>query len=75
MKRTLSKNWFDHEIKGIMYIDGIKVIYLKPSAKRLWRFNDHLLENQMDHINKHLIIKEQIELYYKKIVGQDEPDN
>ena len=73
MEKNLSKNWYDSEIKGIMIIDGRKVIYLKSHVKRLWRFNDYLLEDKMDHINKTLIIKERIEIFYKRIIGQDEP--
>lgn len=72
MEKPLSKYWLDHEIKGIMYINGIKVIYLKPHVKRLWRYNDHLLENRMDHLNKQLIAAKNIERFYKEVLGQDE---
>ena len=74
-KKTHSKHFFDHEIKGVMYIDGRKVIYLKPHVKRLWKYSDHLLENNMDHINKNLLNQKNLELYMKYIVGQDDFEN
>jgi hypothetical protein len=75
MSMTQSKNWMDSEIKGIMYIDGKKVIYLKPHAKRLWKYNDHLLEDEMDHLNKRLIAVERLQYFFKHILGTDEPEN
>ena len=71
MEKTLSKNWYDHEIKGIMWVDGKKVIYLKSNVKRLWRFNDYLVENQIDHINKQRIHQDKIEEYYTKVIGSE----
>jgi hypothetical protein len=75
LKDSQSNYWYDSEIKGIMYIDGKKVIYLKPHVKRLWRYNDHLLEDKMDHINHKRIFLENLAKYYKNIVGVDEPQD
>lgn len=72
MEKTLSKYFYDSEIKGVMIINGRKVIYLKSYVKRLWRYNDHLLEDNMDHINHQLIKKEKIQQFYTKIVGSDD---
>lgn len=71
-KKTYSKHFFDHEIKGITYVDGKKVIYLKTGVKRQWRYNDHLIEEHMDHLNKALLMLKGIEDYYKKVVGIDD---
>lgn len=71
--RTQSKHFFDHEIKGVTYIDGKKVIYLKPNVKRLWQFNDHLYDTQMDHLNKRVIAVKNLEYFFKNIMGMDEP--
>lgn len=72
--KTQSKNWFDHEIKGITYVDGKKVIYLVSSAKRQWKYNDHLLEEHMDHLNKRVIAIERLQWFFKNILGTDEPE-
>lgn len=72
MEKTISKNFYDIEIKGVMYLNGKKVIYLKSGVKRLWRFTDHILESKMDHINYHLIYKDKYERYYKEIVGSED---
>jgi hypothetical protein len=70
--KTHSKHFYDDEIKGVMEIDGKKVIYLKSHVKRLYRYDDHLLEDQMDHLNKKLIFMKRLELYLKRIVGLDD---
>ena len=71
-----SKHWLEHEIKGIMNIDGRRVIYLKTPVKRLWRYNDHLMEYRMDHNNKSIAAAKSISLFYKLVLGQDDaPDN
>lgn len=73
--KTQSKNWFDHEIKGITYVDGRKVIYLKTNVKRQWKYNDHLHDEYMDHLNHRVIAIENLQWFFKNILGTDEPDN
>lgn len=73
--KTQSKHWFDHEIKGITYVDGKKVIYLKPQAKRLWKYNDHLVEEHMEHLNQKVLAVERLQWFFKNIMGIDEPEN
>jgi len=71
--KTHSKHFFDHEIKGITYINGKKVIYLYPHVKRNWKYNDHLLEDVMDHLNQRVIAVERLQYFFKHILGTDEP--
>lgn len=73
--KTQSKNWFDHEIIGVINMEGKKVIYLKSHVKRQWKYNDSLYEGNMDHLNKKAIATERMQLFYKWVLGIDAPDN
>lgn len=58
--QTKSKNFKDHEIKGILP-DGS--IYLKMGVTRK-KYNDQLDYEDMDHINEKLIMSEKINKFY-----------
>lgn len=70
-EKTISKNFFDDEIKGVLEINGRKVIYLKERVvrKRYW---DWCNDTFLSHLNQELINQERIEKYYKEIVGIDD---
>lgn len=70
--KTISKHFYDDEIKGVINIDGKRVIYLKPHVKRLYRYDDHLLEDEMDHLNKKVINTKRLEIFLKRVVGIDD---
>lgn len=72
MEKKLSKYWNDQEIKGIAHINGRKVIYLKSHVKRLYRFNDHLLESYMQHINYSVLALSKYQEYMRTIIGKEE---
>lgn len=55
-----SKNFLDHQIKGILP-DGS--IYLKMGVCKK-RYNDKLDYEDMDHINEKLIMSEKINKFY-----------
>jgi hypothetical protein len=62
--QTISKNFKDHEIKGVSYDEnGNKVIYLKEGVRRK-RYNDHLNDDEMHHINEQVIFLEKINKFY-----------
>ena len=73
--QTISKNFYDREILGVMEIDGKKVLYLKPGVKRRFYAADmsnpkhYKLET---HINDELVNFQRWEDYYKKVVGVDD---
>lgn len=58
--QTKSKNFKDHEIKGVLP-DGS--IYLKMGVTRK-KYNDKLDYESMDHINDKLIMAEKINKFY-----------
>ncbi len=58
--QTKSKNFKDHEIRGILP-DGS--IYLKMGVCKK-RYNDKLDYEDMDHINEKLIMSEKINQFY-----------
>jgi len=58
--QTKSKNFKDHEIRGILP-DGS--IYLKMGVTKK-RYNDKLDYEDMDHINEKLIMSEKINQFY-----------
>ncbi len=67
--KTLSKSYFNDEIKGIL-ADG--TIYLKEGVKRK-RYNDSIDPDQLEsHINYDLINFEKAEKYYKYIEGMED---
>lgn len=67
MSNIISKNYRDSQIKGVLYIDGRKVLYLKDGVKKKWYAEDidnpkpHKLES---HLNMELLSYEKrIEFY------------
>lgn len=67
-----SKEFKPEEIKGYLQIDGKTVVYLKTGVKRLPKYQDHLEEDYMDHINQNLINLNRYAEYLKKVVGLDD---
>jgi hypothetical protein len=61
--QTKSKNFKDHEIKGIFYENDNKVVYLKEGVRRK-KYNDHLSDDEMHHINEQVILLEKINKFY-----------
>ena len=61
--QTKSKNFKDHEIKGIFYENDNKVVYLKEGVRRK-KYNDHLNDDEMHHINEQVILLEKINKFY-----------
>lgn len=57
----MSKNFKDHEIKGV-FPDG--TIYLKMGVTRK-KYNDSLDYEDMDHINENLLLLEKINKFYQ----------
>lgn len=67
--QSKSKNFKDHEIKGILP-DG--TIYLKMGVTRK-RYYDYIDPNQLEsHINYDLINFEKAEKYYKYVEGMED---
>lgn len=71
---NLSKNFKDFEIKGITYIDGKRVLYLKEGVKRK-HYNDDVNGDEITHINQDLINYERFQAYYQLILGIDDFSN
>ena len=70
---THSKNFKDHQIKGISYDEnGKKVLYLKEGVvkKRFWEAREW--DELESHINYDLINFEKAEKYYKYIEGMED---
>ena len=71
----MSKNFTEDEIKGIMYIDGKKVIYLKTGVKRK-NYNDDLgTGDYLSQLNQELINYEKAEEHKKAIFGEEDFSN
>lgn len=72
--KTMSKNFFDYEIKGVLEIDGRKVIYLKDNVvrKRYFDFSD---DQYAEHLNQEVVNAEKLQDFYKKILGVDDFEN
>lgn len=71
---TISKNFKDSEIKGVMYIDGKKVIYLKEGVKRRFYHGDlptWYMEHP-SHINHLLLFFKKYEDTMKMLYGGDD---
>lgn len=68
----MSKYFKEHEIIGYLYIDGKRVTYLKTGVKRNPKYNDHLEEDEMNHINQSLIALQRYTEYLRKVVGVDD---
>ena len=73
-EKTISKTFYDDEIKGVMQIDGRKVIYLKPRVTRK-RFYDWFDDEAFSHINQEAINYEKAEYFKKVIMGEDDFTN
>lgn len=74
MSNTISKNFKDSEIKGVMNIDGKRVLYLKEGVKRRFYATD-LSPRQMEHpshINHLLIYFKKYEDIIKMLYGGDD---
>lgn len=74
MSNTISKNFKDSEIKGVMYIEGKKVLYLKEGVKRRFYKNDlprWAMENP-SHINHLLVFFKKYEDTIKMLYGGDD---
>lgn len=75
--QTHSKHFKDHEIKGISYENGKKVIHLKEGVKRkkfkedLWN-TEEVLDSQL---NRELINYQKWEKFYKVVMGEDDYEN
>lgn len=70
--QTKSKNFKDHEIRGILP-DGS--IYLKTGVKRK-NYNDSIDPNSLEsHLNQELLIMKSWEDFYRKVVGVDDFSN
>lgn len=73
MSNTISKNFKDSEIKGVMTIDDKKVLYLKEGVTRL-KYNDSLSDYDMDHINHGMIFLERYNDVMTKLYGDNDND-
>lgn len=74
MSDTISKNFDDSEIKGIMYIDGKRVLYLKEGVKRRFYKKD-LTRDKYDHpdqVNHIMKFFEKYEETMKIMYGGDD---
>lgn len=72
--KTISKNFYDDEIKGVMEVDGKKVIYLKEGVKRRKYAGDlptWYLEHPL-HINHLLIYLSRYEEAMRLLYGGDD---
>lgn len=72
--KTISENYYDDEIKGVMMIDGKKVLYLKPRVFRK-RYYDWPDDEAIPQINQELIAYEKAEYFKKVIMGEDDFTN
>lgn len=78
MSNTISKNFKDSEIKGVMYIDGKKVLYLKEGVKRRRYIEDTIGVDESileSHLNTQLLNYQKWEKFYKRIIGVDDYAN
>jgi hypothetical protein len=73
-EKTISKNFYNDEIKGVLEIDGRRVIYLKERVIRK-RYYDWCDDTQLSQLNQQLIDLQRYEKYYKEVVGQDDFEN
>lgn len=72
MKQSNFKN---SEIIGYLYIDNIRVTYLKMGVRRR-HFNDNIEVDELEpHLNQILIDYEKGEYFHKVIMGEDDFEN
>lgn len=75
--QTKSKHFKDHEIKGVTYEDGKKVIHLKDGVRRK-RFKEDMFVTELtlsSQLNHELINYEKWENFYKVIMGEEDYEN
>jgi len=71
----MESNFRKREIIGFMYVDGIRVTYLKMGVKRK-HYNDNLEPDQLEpHLNQILINFEKGEYFHKVIMGEEDFEN
>lgn len=71
----LSKNFRNREIKGIMTINGKRVLYLKTGVKRK-HFYDDLGDGEFfKQLNQEMINYEKAEEFRKQIMSEDDFSN
>lgn len=68
----MSKIFKQHEIIGYLMIDGRKVTYLKTGVKRLHKYQDHLMDEHMDHLNHQLIYLQKYGEFLRNVIGMDD---
>lgn len=72
MSNTISKNFKDSEIIGVLEVDGRKVLYLKTGVKRR-NYNDDLGTGDFfPQLNQELIAQEKREKVIKLLYGGDD---
>ena len=69
--KTISKNFYDDEIKGVYYEDGRKVIYLHEHTHRT--YNPYLLDyDRINHRNQQIDFLNKIKELYGKLYGGED---
>ena len=72
MSNTISKNFKDSEIIGVLTVDDKKVLYLKTGVKRR-KYNDDLGTGEyFEQLNQILIAQEAREKVMKILYGGDD---
>lgn len=71
MSNTISKNFRDDQIKGVMYINGRKTLYLKEGVTNC-HHNDILSDDVMNQINPVIIFLDRYEEVITKLYGGDD---
>ncbi len=70
--KTISKYFYDDEIKGVIQEGDQKIIYLKTGVKRL-RFNDDLGNGEyFEQLNQELIANDRRQEAMKLLYGGDD---
>lgn len=78
MANNISKNFRDSQIKGVLYIDGKKVLYLKDGVKCKWYPEDmgNPSPNRLEsHLNMELINYERQIIFYRDVLGKEDLEN
>lgn len=74
-EKTISKNFYNNEIKGVMEIDGKRVLYIKTGVKRK-HFGDDLGDGDyFKQLNQEMINYEKAEFFKKVIMGEEDYTN
>ena len=73
--RTISQNFNDNQIKGVLMIDGKRVLYLKTGVKKKF-YNDDLGNGEFfPQLNQDLINYEKAKEHKKAIFGEEDFEN